>query len=100
MKEKNKTEEILSRREFFKNTAKKALPILAGIALVSAPSLITTEAKASDCRGSSCTGACKNTCTGGCDGGCGTTCSGKCLGKCDGVCKDSCYNNCTGGSKK
>ena len=91
MEEKNKNEEILSRRGFFKNAAKKALPILGVVALASMP-IITkaTETKATDCY--------KNTCTGGCYNGCGKVCEGTCSGTCTGCtgsCETGCYDTCT-----
>lgn len=94
MKEENKNEELQSRRSFFKNAAKAALPILGAIALAHMPAI----AKASEsngqnngcygCEGAcwSCTGTCNNICK-GCSGGCSGTCLSSCYG--------GCYKSCT-----
>lgn len=69
MKKKKKNEELQSRREFFKNAAKGALPILAFTVLGS--SLLT-----------SCGDDDKN--------GCGKSCSGSCEEDCQTVCEAWC----------
>lgn len=75
MEEKNKKdEEILERRVFFKQAAKKALPLLAITAL-----------------GSTILAACEKD---GSSIGCGHSCSGSCEGDCAGDCDDGCYQAC------
>jgi len=85
MEEKNKNEEIQSRREFFKQAAKKALPVIGIMALVNVP--IYARATAIEAMG------CNNDCKGGCYTGCYGDCKGgcqKCCGGCDGTCKNTC----------
>ena len=105
MEEKNKREEIQSRREFFKKAAKAALPVI-GAAILSSVPFIDVEASESGCR----------SCGGGCSHGCGTTCytncqgythkyhpSGDCdtcryycagcTGECSGTCSGSCLSS-------
>ena len=65
MSKKDKTEEIQSRREFFKSAAKKALPILGAIALTSSISLLTNSCGSYNC-GDSCYGSCYTSCPGTC----------------------------------
>ena len=95
--------ETQSRREFFKEAAKKALPILGAVALLSNPMI----AKAMDseplcCTYGTCVGTCMSTCTGTCSGdcerscmvGCKTSCQGTCKGTCLGTCDKSCKGTC------
>ena len=84
MDKKERNEEIQSRREFFKNAAKGALPILGAILLANAP-VIARAADAEAPMG--CTGTCTGACYGSCKG-CSTTCSHGCKG---------CSTTCTGG---
>ncbi len=81
MEEKNKREEIQSRREFFKKAAKAALPVV-GAAILSSVPFIKTAAAPSGCNLS-------------CSGGCLQGCSGTCYGDCKGGCSNSCYTLCT-----
>ena len=92
MNEKNKKEEIQSRREFFKKAAKATLPVLGAVVLSNIP---FTEAKADyvnrltgECTG--CSGSCQRSCSGSCQGNCQGDCQGNCKGGCDGTCKGSC----------
>ncbi len=81
MKEKNKNEKLQSRREFFKNAAKAALPVVGAVVLANLPiSVNATEAT-----------SCSGTCWGGCQGYCMHTCSGGCKGGC----QNSCMQHCT-----
>jgi CXXX repeat radical SAM target protein len=92
MEDKIKKEEILSRREFFKNAAKKALPIIAAVALINMPKIMNAEgtvAAGCDCFGS-CEGGCTN-CTG--------SCSGSCKDTCENTCKNTCKDTCDASSK-
>lgn len=115
MEEKNKREEIQSRREFFKKAAKAALPVVGAAILSNFPYF----ARATDsnngyyCR--SCESDCTNGCAGGCRRSCDTSCAlgcrgasqyyyggdcdgcrvmcGGCQGFCSGVCQGSCYGS-------
>lgn len=76
--EKNKKEELQSRRDFFKKAAKSALPILGAIALANVPVI----AKASEV-------------SRGCNYGCTAVCSTSlCQGTCQGGCKFTCEHGC------
>lgn len=92
MEEKNKREEIQSRREFFKKAAKAALPVV-GAAILSSVPFMKTEAAPSGCYNYGCMGGCDGTCSGGCMG-----CSGKCTGGCKGWCGGDCYAICRSSS--
>ena len=81
--ENNKNNETQNRREFFKEAAKKALPLFA-VALIG-PSILSSCKKVTDC-GSSCSGSCKSSCRGDCY----STCSGSCDDSCSGTCGYSC----------
>lgn len=92
MNEKNKKEEIQSRREFFKKAAKATLPVLGAVVLSSIP---FAETKADyvnfytgECTG--CSGSCQRSCSGSCQGNCQGDCQGNCKGGCYGTCKGSC----------
>ncbi len=90
MDKKERNEEIQSRREFFKNAAKGALPILGAVLLANAPVI----ARAADSEAPmGCTGTCTGACYGSCKG-CSTTCTGTCSHGCKG-----CSTTCTGGCK-
>lgn len=88
MTKKEKNEELQSRREFLKKTAKGALPIL-GISLFG-PSILTSCEKEHDDDEK------KNGGGGGSSNGCGKSCSGSCSSGCSGSCEDSCSGNCDG----
>ena len=98
MDKKERNEEIQSRREFFKNAAKGALPILGAVLLANAPVI----ARAADSEATmGCTGTCYGTCYGSCNG-CSTTCTGTCKHSCDGcstTCTGTCKNSCRGVGK-
>lgn len=90
MDKKNKNEELQSRREFFKKTAKGALPILGAVVLAGAPAIVkaTEPSDPMGCPRYGC-GVCTNSCSGCCKGGCNTTCSGGCkFYACKGVAKN------------
>lgn len=86
MEKQNKQEKAQSRRAFFKNAAKKGLPIMAAIALANTP--IVSQAFGSE-REMGC-----EDCWGKCDGSCYSTCKGTCDISCLKGCKDSCYGTC------
>lgn len=119
-----KTEEnnkIQNRREFFKQAAKKTLPILAIAPILQScdTMLIVLEAMAeastqyqnsqptstytpqssystpSGC--GACSSACNNSCTGNCRGTCSSGCSGGCTGTCNKSCKGDCSVVCASG---
>ena len=83
--------ELQTRREFFKNVAQKALPMLGAIVLAGSPSI----AKAIEEKPMGCGYTCKGECSGGCDGSCQWGCSGTCKGGCEG-CRNSCSGSCQG----
>lgn len=102
---KNQGGELQSRREFFKNAAKKTLPILGAIALMHLPFLSKAEtpmgcnsncklACATDCR-SGCEGKCSDHCAKSCSENCYTGCRNTCVG----TCKNTCKTTCKGGNQ-
>ncbi|MCM1079860.1 MAG: Cys-Xaa-Xaa-Xaa repeat radical SAM target protein [Bacteroidales bacterium] len=92
MTKKNQQEELQSRREFFKKTAKSVLPIVGGIILAGAPAIVKASETQMGCD-DNCWGACQRNCHGGCEGGC-KGCGGNCSGECDGSCKGYCDTTC------
>lgn len=99
MKKQN-DDELQSRREFFRNAAKAALPILGAIVLANAPSLVKATESEMECNCSgACMGTCIGSCKGTCDGACMGACQGSCKGSCDGACAWSCKGTCQGTSK-
>lgn len=82
-------ENLQSRREFFKNAAKSALPILGAVVLAGTPILIHAAEKATGCEF-----GCENSCTGGCTGSCTFGCQTTCKGGCESTCKGACSNSC------
>lgn len=88
--EKNKKDnELQSRREFFKKTAKRALPILGAIVMAGMPALVKGTGSPMGCDY-----GCSSSCTGHCYGACGSACSYNCSGSCKGSCQGSCMNGC------
>ena len=102
---KNKeNEELESRRQFFRQTVKRTLPILGAI-LLSNSQLIgaihkiepNKKEKPTDCESGcvfSCSGSCTNTCLESCILGCKDSCSSMCRDSCNGSCKDTCSGAC------
>ena len=92
MKDMKQNEDLQTRREFFKEAAKKTLPIIGAIVFASSP--IITQAKESTPMGcnSNCKIACADSCyiycEGSCKDGCKDTCKGSCSGGCNKSCKD------------
>ena len=86
MKKNKNNEELQSRREFFKNAAKGALPILGAIMLANSPIIARSTVRES----LNCESSCESSCSGRCQGGCSGSCSGACTG-----CKGSCSGSCT-----
>lgn len=92
MEEKNKKEELRSRRDFFKKAVKTALPIMGAIVLANVPGITKAAGDPMGCSKYGC-----GTCTGGCRGTCSGSCSTTCSGSCDGSCKYGCQSTCKGG---
>lgn len=88
----NKNEEIQSRREFFKDAAKKTLPILGAVMLANLPfgAKAVDKKEATDCLGG-CDYDCYNTCSGRCGQNCSNSCLYGCMWKCSGSCKRESY---------
>lgn len=81
MREINKKEELQSRRRFFKQAAKAAIPVLSAVILAQLP--VQPVIAATDCNGSCsgyCTGSCSDSCSGGCSGSCTGSCATGCIG--------------------
>ena len=77
MKNHKKNEELQSRREFFKNAAKAALPILGVVLLAANPIVAKAAEDPMGCPRYGC-GICTGSCRNSCSGDCKTTCSGGC----------------------
>lgn len=96
MKTQIDNKEIQNRREFFKESAKKALPILGALVLMANPFIAhTIKGAPTDCNNSSCSGTCRTTC----ETMCGKTCTGHCRSGCDNSCAGSCKEGCAVGCK-
>lgn len=97
MEKKDQKEELQSRRDFFKKTAKGMLPVLGAIVLAHAPILSYAEDNDGEM-------GCDWGCYGGCKGGCGRVCSygctNSCSGSCSGACKGGCQGSCKGGCRR
>lgn len=84
--------ETQNRRQFFKNSFQKTLPIISLLVMASIPSIVhgnVTDCTDGSCEGS-CSGSCRGTCNGSCIGsceGCSGTCRGDCAGQCVTLCK-------------
>ncbi|MBR3565094.1 MAG: Cys-Xaa-Xaa-Xaa repeat radical SAM target protein [Paludibacteraceae bacterium] len=84
--DKNKNEELQSRREFFKSAAKAALPVIGAIMLSHLP--ISAQAEETGCA-NNCGYGCAYNCAGTCKGGCYQACTGTCTWTCSGSCSSS-----------
>ena len=85
-------EELQTRRQFFKKAAKGALPILAAVALASAPAIVNAaESEYCTCKGN-CSGTCEGTCRTQCIHDCNYTCKTGCNYTCKSTCKSNCVN--------
>ncbi len=89
MSNKNSSEELQSRREFFKKAAKAALPVVGAVVLSSLP-VQNLGATPTSCD-YSCSGSCSKGCTGGCEQYCKNDCSTQCQWGCKGTCSTTCY---------
>lgn len=76
MEEKNKNEELQSRREFFKKTVQNVLPFLGVVAL--SPLLTSCDPDGTRGCGNSCSGSCEGDCAGDCDDNCTADCFNGC----------------------
>ncbi len=76
-----KSENICSRREFFKKAAKGVLPIL-GMTILG-PTLLSS-CKKDDC--SDCVYSCSDSCITGCKNSCDASCSAGCTNSCKTTC--------------
>ena len=109
MENKNETQ---NRREFFKEAARKALPILGAVVLANSPIFAQVRGlNKGYC--SSCKDDCTNGCSSGCSRSCKTDCQINCKGSssttlkgcrecenaCGGGCKESCSHRCDGSCK-
>ena len=80
MSKSKKNEALQSRREFFKQAAKAALPVVGAAIMASVP-FVKSEAA---------TGCYDGSCMYGCDGGCNDSCYGSCKGTCNASCIYGC----------
>ena len=88
-----KTDDVISRRSFFRRTICRVVPLLV---LPGLPALdivaVTSARRCSDCK-STCTNTCKATCMRGCMHTCNRACGDSC-GGCKGSCNDTCKTMC------
>ena len=101
MNKKKQKKELQTRREFFKDAAKSALPMIAGILLTVMPQVTNAKKTVMGCEigcYTGCSRGCKERCQ-GCQGGCNTHCAVSCDRKCNAICSDNCYKSCTGGNQ-
>ena len=99
MENKEQSEEIQSRRDFFKKAAKSALPILGAVLLANAPTIIKAaeaEPEPMGCSSGGCWYSCYGTCKGTCDNTC-SSCNGRCASDCQNTCLGGCQGTCKGG---
>ena len=99
-RDEEKRSELQSRREFFKNAAKKTLPILGAIVLAGMPGILRAQEKQPmscewGCEGG-CSYGCQGSCYGSCEGSCHLSCESSCKGYCEGGCKYTCETTCRG----
>ena len=86
-----KKKSLYSRREFFKRSFAKTLPIVSILAITSIPSI--SYGYITDCTDGSCQGSCSGNCYGNCSGSCKDSCEG-CSGTCKGDCAGQCVTQC------
>lgn len=97
MSNSKKNEELQSRREFFKQAAKAALPVVGAAIMASVP-FVKSEA-ATGCNGG-CVAVCGDTCYGCCNYSCDGECKGSCQTGCYNGCRNTCQGTCSGGCAK
>lgn len=83
----------LSRREFFKKTAKACLPWISAIVLSTTPTIVKAGNTPMGCT-LSCYSSCSDECAGTCVSTCNLNCSQECKGGCTGNCKGGCIGSC------
>lgn len=95
--------DIISRRDFFKKSTSKILPVVAAITLPSVLTSCEIDEEPFDIPSSGCKNGCSGKCSAYCGGTCQTNCSGSCkngcTGNCKGACGSSCRYVCTGSAK-
>ena len=106
MSNKKENEELQSRREFFKQAAKAALPVVGAAIMASVPTVIASQTGGRVNFQAVCSNGCTNQCGDGCSGSCKGDCKGSCKGDCTGSadgsnnssgCGYGCLNTCSGG---
>lgn len=99
MDKNKKNEELQSRREFFKNAAKGALPVLGMVLLSSTPLVLNaSELDPSGCS-NTCYRGCARHCSGQCQTTCNVSCENHCRDNCGATCKHTCSGKCTYNNK-
>ncbi len=86
-----KNEELQNRRTFFKNAAKKSLPLLGALILATPIFAKDNTIEQTGCK-TGCTGGCRTLCQEGCSRSCNGGCKNTCEGRCDKTCKGSATN--------
>lgn len=99
MKKKNCSEELQSRREFFKKAAKGALPILGAIVLTNVPVVVSAAEEDPMGCNDSCYRGCASHCSGRCQTTCNVSCMNHCRDNCGATCKYTCSGKCTNNNK-
>ncbi len=95
-RDEEKRNELQSRREFFKNAAKKTLPILGALVLAGMPSVLRASETELGCK-YGCSTGCYTSCNYTCKSTCRDTCKGSCRETCKYTCTGTCKNSCRGG---
>ena len=91
--ENSENKNLQNRREFFREAAKKALPILGAVALLSNPVIAgAMESEPVGCNG--CYDYCQKGCKSGCEGRCKDHCALSCSESCRNTCRGGCDNTC------
>ena len=88
MKEENKNENLQSRRQFFKQAAKAALPVIGAVVLSQLPMVAQAQAPSTCSKGS-----CAGTCYANCRNNCQAFCTQGCTNHCKSACKNNCEKN-------
>lgn len=85
----------MNRREFFKQTTKKVMPLFGLLAFPSVCNIV--RAKGINCD-NSCSHTCSNSCKSRCQYSCfEDPCGGTCAATCKGTCRNRCFDGCTRG---
>lgn len=91
---------IQNRRQFFKEAAKSAIPVLFSLTII--PTFVSCNKDKSiedsfSCDGT-CNAECSSTCTTSCTGACSKDCSAECGNSCKNGCLGTCKSGCSGSS--